>query len=54
MQMTVPRPREQALEQIMAYILENKLPLTISFRRSVKCARCGGLIAAPCAAPLPP
>ena len=25
MQMTVPRPREQALEQIMAYILENKL-----------------------------
>lgn len=24
MQMTVPRPREQALEQIMAYILENK------------------------------
>ena len=25
MQMTMPRPREQALEQIMAYILENKL-----------------------------
>ena len=25
MQMTVPRPREQALEQIMAYMLENKL-----------------------------
>ena len=25
MQMTVPRPCEQALEQIMAYILENKL-----------------------------
>ena len=25
MQMTVPRPHEQALEQIMAYILENKL-----------------------------
>lgn len=55
MQMTVPRPREQALEQIMAYILENKLSADDKLPPEREmCQMWGGLIAAPCAAPLPP
>lgn len=54
MQMTIPRPREQALEQIMAYILENKLSADDKLPPEREMCQMWGVIVAPCAAPLPP